>query len=216
MQIQTWGVPWRPEQFVCQAVKAGHPMVLRACLPSLLKELVQKHHSTSTLVRVQHRIRRVKHWMARAKQLEEADRNLVRSMRPDVASALRGKRMRLWEDVLKSIGSEDMGVVKEFTEGSHLVWRCDVIGLRPKKFPPATMRIDELHCTAARERELQSQWHVGVGDSDAQKSVWHQTLKEVETGALWTKLTLLSPLVEGSGCSKGRRFVVLTTSLAPE
>ncbi len=45
-----------------------------------------------------------------------------------------------------------MGVVKEFTEGSHLVGACDVTGLWPKKFAPATMTIDELHCTAAKER----------------------------------------------------------------
>ena len=55
--------------------------------------------------------------------------------------------------MLKTIGYEDMGVVKEFTEGSHLVGACDVTGLWPKKFAPATMTIDELHCTAAKERE---------------------------------------------------------------
>ncbi len=46
------------------------------------------------------------------------------------------------------------------------------------------MKIDELHGAAAGERRLQSQWHVGVGDADVQKSVWQQTLKEVEIGAL--------------------------------
>ena len=70
---QTWGIPWSPEQFVHQAVKAGHPMLLQACLPPLLKELVRKYHTTSTLDRVQHRSSRVEHWMARAKQLEELD-----------------------------------------------------------------------------------------------------------------------------------------------
>ena len=82
VHVQTWGIPWSPEQLVCQAVKAGHPMLLQACLPCLLKELVQEYDSTSTLARVQHRISRVKHWTARAKQLEEDDQNLVRSMRP--------------------------------------------------------------------------------------------------------------------------------------
>ncbi len=90
VHVQTWGIPWSPEQFVCQAVKAGHPILLQACLPPLSRELGQEYHSTSTLARVQHRISRVKHWMARAKQLEEDDWNLVSSMHPDGASVLRG------------------------------------------------------------------------------------------------------------------------------
>ena len=52
---------------------------------------------------------------------------------------LKGKRTCLWEYMLKAISYEDMGVVKEFTEGSHLVGSCDVTGLWPKKFAPATM-----------------------------------------------------------------------------
>ena len=44
--------------------------------------------------------------------------------------------------------------------------------------------------SSQRERELQSRWHVGVGDADVQKSVWQQTLKEVETGALVGPITL--------------------------
>ncbi len=37
--------------------------------------------------------------------------------------------------MLKAIGYDDMGVVKEFTEGSHLVGTCDVTvtGLWPKE-----------------------------------------------------------------------------------
>ncbi len=52
--------------------------------------LVHKYRTTSTLDRVQHRIGRVKHWMARAKQLE-LDKRFVQDMRPEVASVLRAK-----------------------------------------------------------------------------------------------------------------------------
>ena len=40
--------------------------------------------------------------------------------------------------MLKVISYDDMGVVKEFTEGSHLVGAWEVTGLWPKKFSPAT------------------------------------------------------------------------------
>ena len=48
---------------------------------AMLKDLVQEYQSTSILERVQHRISRVKHWMTRARQLEEVDRNIARVMR---------------------------------------------------------------------------------------------------------------------------------------
>ncbi len=107
-------------------------MLLQACVPPVLKDLVHKYHTMSTLDGVQYRISRVKHWMARARQMKELDKHLVKSMRPDVASVLHGNRV--WEEMLKASGYEDMGVVKEFAEGSHLVGTCDVTGLWPKKF----------------------------------------------------------------------------------
>ena len=100
LQTQTWGMPWSPEQFVDQAVKAGHPMMLHACLPPLLKELVQKYQTTSICVRVRHRIGRVKHWMSRAKQLENPELRLASNMYPEVAEVRKGKRMCLWKEML--------------------------------------------------------------------------------------------------------------------
>ena len=105
--------------------------------------------------------------------------------------------------MLKTIGYDDMGVVKEFTEGSHLLGACDVTGLSPKKFAPGTMTIDGLQCTAAKERELQWHLHVGVGDADVQ-------LKEVETGALAGPINLEDadatfPLSRRFGVQQGQK-----------
>ena len=85
--------------------------------------------------------------------------------------------------MLKATGYEDMGVVKKFTEGSHLVGPCNVTCLWPKKFAPAAKTIDELHSTAAKERELHSHLHTGVGEVEVQQPAWLQTLKEVDNGA---------------------------------
>ena len=117
--------------------------------------------------------------------------------------------------MLKTIGYEDMAVVKEFTEGSHLlVGACDVTGLSPKKFAPGTMTIDGLQCTAAKDRELQSHLHVGVGDADVQLN--KKRLERSLAPSIWRMLMPPSHLAEDSECSKGRRFDVLTISLAQE
>ena len=77
-----------------------------------------------------------------------------------------------------------MGVIKEFTEGTHLVGTCKPSGLWPKQISLATMTVDELFNTAAKEREAHSHLRTGVSDKDVQSGVWQQTFKEVEPGAL--------------------------------
>ena len=57
---------------------------------------------------------------------------------------------------------------------------------------------------------LQSRWRIGVGDVDVQKSVWQQTLKEVETGALVGPISLdevdaTFPLSRRFGLQQGQK-----------
>ena len=56
--VQTWGSPWSPLEFAKQAVKAGHPSQLDACLPTRLKLLSQKFHVTPLIERCRIRIQK--------------------------------------------------------------------------------------------------------------------------------------------------------------
>lgn len=58
--IQTWGSPWSPLEFLEQAVKAGHPSQLDACLPARLASLAQTMQVTPVFERCKLRIQKTK------------------------------------------------------------------------------------------------------------------------------------------------------------
>ena len=118
---KTWGSPWSPLEFVKQAVKAGHPSQLDACLPMRLKLLSQKFRVVPVLERCRHRIQKTKFWMDRMAVLKSQEKILKASMHEDVRLVLADKNILLWKEMLQSINYEDMGVIEEFASGTALV-----------------------------------------------------------------------------------------------
>ena len=86
--VQTWASPWSPLEFVRQAVKAGHPSQLDACLPMRLKLLSQKFRMVPLLERCRHRIQKTKFWMDRMAVLKSKEKILKASVHEDVRLVL--------------------------------------------------------------------------------------------------------------------------------
>ena len=180
--IQTWGSPWSPMEFVEEAVRAGHPSQLDACLPMRFKLLSQKFRVIPLIERCKHRIRKTKFWMDRMASLKSEEMILKANMHKDVRLVLADKNILLWKEMLKAINYEDMGVIEEFTSGTMLVGSAPTTGLWPAKFTPATMSISELHDTARRER-LHGVKAIPM-DPEMVETVWEQTMAEVQSGFL--------------------------------
>ena len=62
----------------------------------------------------------MKFWLKRALDLKQSERELHENLHPSVTQALEGKYILLWRQMLESIKYEDMGVVKEFSNGTPL------------------------------------------------------------------------------------------------
>ena len=139
-------------EFVEEAVKAGHPSQLDACLPMRSKLLSQKFRVVPLIERCKHRIRKTKLWMDRMASLKSEETSLKASVHKDVRLVLADKNILLWKEMLKAINYEDVGVIEECKSGTMLVGSAPTTGLWPAKFTPATMSISELHDTARRER----------------------------------------------------------------
>ena len=86
--------------------------------------------------------------------LKNDERDFHDRLHPDVAKVLYGKRILLWQQMLESIGYEDMGVLKKFATGTPLVGKSEVTGLWPRKFKPASMTATDLGTIAAAQRPL--------------------------------------------------------------
>ena len=63
--VQTWGIPWEPEKFVDEVVKAGHPMDMATFLLPRLQVLLDTYKRTNSCKRVDDRLAAVKFWLKR-------------------------------------------------------------------------------------------------------------------------------------------------------
>ena len=189
--VQTWGIPWSPQEFLEQATRVKHPMQLEQLLPKRLRDLLVVYKQLSVQERIIKRTSKLGFWVNRAKELSVKETEFHASLHPHVASVLKGKRLLLLKEMIKTINYEDDAVFDEFTQGSMLVGDSHISGLWPLKFTPATMTLAELSSNAQRERSMLEQ-HKPMVDQDDEllQSVWSQTMDEIKTGALVGPLDL--------------------------
>ena len=126
----------------------------------------------------------MKFWLKRALDLKDDERAFHDGLHPDVARVLHGKHILLWQQMLESIGYEDMGVVKEFATGTPLVGESEVTGLWPRKFKPASMTAADLGTIAAAQRPLLTFQSFEFMDHDVLEPVWLQTQEEAAAGEI--------------------------------
>ena len=74
-----FGMPWTCETFIAQACRLGHPAVRDMGVPPELEAAAQQNVQWSELQMSNYRIAWCRKWMARASELEAAERNLQRS-----------------------------------------------------------------------------------------------------------------------------------------
>ena len=69
-----FGLPWSCEQFIKQAVAAGHPSKVNHAVPKDLQVALDKHFEWDEQTLVNYRMQWCRKWLARAKELESAER----------------------------------------------------------------------------------------------------------------------------------------------
>ena len=183
-QVQVWGMPWSPEEFVEKAVKAGHPSMLRSFLPPMLDDCIHKTLKMPCHKRINTRAESLKFWMRRSLQLREEEKLFHESLDPTVGEVISDKKILLWKEMLESIQYGDMGVVDEFCNGTLLTGPTEVTGLWPKRLAPATLTETDLENQARMQRAGMTYGQVVFFDNDIARAVWDQSLGEVERGEL--------------------------------
>jgi len=75
-QLQVWGTPWTPDEFVDMSVKAGHPAKLQSFLPPILLDCIGKSLKQSCSQRMTHRAQALKYWLRRSLHLRRSCGNI--------------------------------------------------------------------------------------------------------------------------------------------
>ena len=132
-----WGIPFDEEHFIAKAVEVGHPKLLPALLPAVLARAVDLNASMSVQQLATMRLDWFKHWSARAQALAADEKTLHQSFPPPRAAVLKGKKILLYEELLKHYEYPDPGVVALLRDGVDLEGEVPIAGVFPPCFKPA-------------------------------------------------------------------------------
>ena len=173
MTVQTWGLPWSVDEFISQAIKAGHPALLDSLLPVRLEECLKKGMDMKIAGRVRHRAVTLKFWLKRLLELRHDEKLFHETIQCDVERVICDKKILIWKEMLMSINYSDMG-------GTRLTGEAPATGLWPARFTPATMTDDQVRQFAHDQRAAMSYTSVVFFEEDIARAVWDQTLEEAE------------------------------------
>ena len=98
--------------------------------------------------------------------------------------AAQGKKIMLFEDMLKFCKYPDPGVVDELKLGSLLTGDVPQTNMLPLKFTPSLLTCDALRMQSALRRDQILSEPRDTGDAEVDDEVWKQTLEEQSKGWL--------------------------------
>ena len=184
-KVKVFGVQWDPQQFLEKACAVCHPLDPALALPSVLATAIEKHSRRQAHEIAKERAEFFLRWNQRAKDLKMDEEALRSNMDPDVEKAVRGKKILVFEEMLKHYDYPDIGVVSELRDGSPLTGDVPETSMLPFKFTPALLTSDALELQSELRRSQILAEARGSGDVDIDAEVWRQTMDEVEKG--WLK-----------------------------
>ncbi|CAE7216539.1 unnamed protein product [Symbiodinium natans] len=178
-----WGIPFSPEQFVREAVKAGHPRTLEVSLPQVLKDAVCTHASLSESELCGLRARQFAKWLKLAQDLRSEEEALKASMHKQVATILKPKRLLLWKAMMVEASYDDVSIFDEVISGTNLGGPVPDTGVFAPKFKPASVTVDQLKRDAPTSRAALLSTIKSQGEA-LDREVQTKTLEERDRGWL--------------------------------
>ena len=172
-----WGIPFKPEAFVQEAVKSGHPKLLPVNLPQPLEKAVEMNRSYSKEEMKVFREKWFRKWERRAEELRPQEEELKNHLPEHLRSILDGKGLLVWREILQDLGYKDLGVVEEVARGTELLGQVPLTGVFEQSFKPAVATPEQVQARAVASREKVLSALKSQGNLD--KEVKDKSLKEV-------------------------------------
>jgi hypothetical protein len=212
-----FGIYHTPEEFVAEAVKAGHPSQWSAVLPQVLEEAVDWNMKCTPKQLCQARLKTLSSWSNLTKDFSKM--NKISTALPEHARPiLRGKRILLWKTLLERHGYDDMGVVDELVKGADLVGSVGHVPSLTSTFKPATKSLSKLKEGAKASREATRSGVRGSGDREVDTEVYNKTLDEKADSWIsgpinWEDSLIMPSSIGGLGSDKATRSDSSMTSV---
>ena len=179
-----FGVYRTCEQFVQEAVAAGHPVGKSAKLPEALQCAVDFVAAHSMYEVAKHRHNTLAYWLSRARALGAEEAALHEGLPGSLQSILAPKRLLLWKEMLEFYSYPDVDVFEEVVSGTRLAGAAPVVPAFGPCFKPAKITMGELANAAKASRASLLTSIRSSGDLEIDQTVMQKTLEELECGWL--------------------------------
>ena len=177
-----WGVPWEETEFVAEAARIGHPRSLPSVVPDPLGGVLEQLAKMTDAEVCEARARKLKEWLSLATSLEDNERDLKKTLHPQVRSIVEPKRILLWEAMMRSAGYNDISVADLFKQGVPLTGRAPISGMFKAKLRPMGVTDEWAKKNACEIRRSVLRAIRPQGEIDA--TVLEKTLLERDSGWL--------------------------------
>ena len=181
----SFGIPRDPEEFVKEAIKAGHPRFLDYRSINEIDGLLERNLDAGSFEILSKRTSWLKKWTDRAQELSHAEAALHRSLRPHCAAVLRGKRLLLFGEMLKENSYPDVHLTQDICEGFRITGWLRDSGCFERIPKQPTMTVQNLLARARGLNQAVISRAFGGEDSDLTKAAWEETQLELEKEWLW-------------------------------
>ena len=122
---------------------------------------------------------------ARAKELATAEKGLLDKAPPHVAKIMKGKRLVLWGEILKSLDYPDTSLIKEMAEGFRLTGWMTNSNMFPKGAKRPAFGRDTMLKLAKGLNRATLQSLSRRQEPEVEKGTWIETMAEVDHGWVW-------------------------------
>ena len=122
----SFGIPREPDEFVKEAIRAGHPRFLDYRSINEIDALLEQNLDAGAFEIISKRTSWLKRWTARAQELSHDEAALHRNLEPHCAAVLRGKRLLVFGEMLREISYPDVHLIQDICDGFRITgWLRD-------------------------------------------------------------------------------------------
>jgi len=211
-KFYVFGVYRSMQAFFNEAKLVVHPFDSAKSLPDELLRVLFETLTRSPVDTMRHRLLKLQHWRALAKQLEPEEAKLRSSMDPCVRRVLGQKRIVLMKKIASELAWPDEALFDDLAKGFKLTGYLERTGVFASDVKPATMDLDEFWASAALRRETLLEKVRCQKDHDYAQDLWDMTLEESDqSGKGWLEGPLEVDSLDTTfpgGWNACRRFAV--------
>ena len=185
VEICTVGIPAEPLDFLDRAVRAGHPRGVEVHVDEMIHKLVMENFHELPYNLAKKRIEFFKKWQDRAKALDVEGDAFIRDAPEHARTILKGKRLQLWDEILKDLGYVDTHLIADIARGFDLTgWlrKSGVFatGVRRPGFSRDTLLKLAKGLNQATLKSMERRQ-----DEVLEGGTWTETTVELEKGWIW-------------------------------